>query len=155
MIFVEREAARTLETLKRDLDRETRELEKGLTSERERDRVLAGVPPFTVEGRVGEIKRLQPVPFDGAAAPTSSARREHGIVFPPFRPSDLGRRCRCRFVPGGSVPVPECRRSLAGVWAVRWTKKRGFPHCEFHRHLRQPSLFQPPHVVFTEGWFVF
>ncbi|BAT95431.1 hypothetical protein VIGAN_08216000 [Vigna angularis var. angularis] len=53
----------------------------------------------------------------------------------------------CRPCPG--VP-PDVRRSLAGVWAVRWTKKRGFPHCEFHRHLRQSSLFQPPRVVFTE-----
>ncbi|KAG2394602.1 Ribosome-recycling factor [Vigna angularis] len=58
------------------------------------------------------------------------------------------------FRPCPGVP-PDVRRSLAGVWAVRWTKKRGFPHCEFHRHLRQPSLFQPPRVVFTEGWSIF
>ncbi|KOM25617.1 hypothetical protein LR48_Vigan125s000700 [Vigna angularis] len=135
MIFVEREAVRTLETLKRDLDRETRELEKGLTSERERDRVLAGVPPFTVEGRLEEIERLQPVPFDGAAAPTLGARREHDIVW--FRP--------CPGVPR------ELRRSVAGVWVVRWTKKRGFPGCQSHPHRRQSSLFQPPHLVFTQA----
>ncbi|KAG2380390.1 uncharacterized protein HKW66_Vig0171690 [Vigna angularis] len=41
-------------------------------------------------------------------------RSEDGIVFRPVRPSELGARSRSRIVPPPFVPVPECRRSIAG-----------------------------------------
>ncbi|KOM55398.1 hypothetical protein LR48_Vigan10g129000 [Vigna angularis] len=99
-----------------DLDRDTRELEKGFTSERERDGVLAGVPPFTVEGRVGEIECLQPVPFEGRLRSDvdRSKRTWHRVLsIPAQRPREalkvsLGPRWS-RPCPG--VP-PELRRSV-------------------------------------------
>ncbi|KAG2372226.1 uncharacterized protein HKW66_Vig0209060 [Vigna angularis] len=69
--------------------------------ERERDGVLAGVPPFTVEGRVGEIERLQPVPFKGR------------------RRSDVERSKRTRHrVP--SVPTQRLREALKVSLRPRW-----------------------------------
>ncbi|KOM27497.1 hypothetical protein LR48_Vigan432s000200 [Vigna angularis] len=79
------------------------------------DGVLVGVPPDNVEGRVGASQPLQPVPIHSRRSSDVGQRSEDGIVFRPVRPSELGARSRSRFVPPASVPVPECRRSIAGV----------------------------------------
>ncbi|KOM56095.1 hypothetical protein LR48_Vigan10g198700 [Vigna angularis] len=84
--------------------------------ERERsDGVLAGVSPDNVEGRVEASQPLQPVPIHGRRSSDVGQRSEDGIVFRPVRPSELRARSRSRFVPPASVPIPECRRSIAGV----------------------------------------